>query len=429
MSPDQTKERNRPAPSVAVAVLGSLGSIGDPCELRVARVGSDPTQGGFATLALEINKLDWLPAYLSDLEGVTDRILSWNPAVVCLGNDVPLHLSLGIAKRISERSPRTSTILIASPDAELRSRASRAGVREIVDSGADLSELRRAVESSLQLSMWLSAEMAALGEESTIGTRRVVVLSPKGGSGKTTIAVNLASALAKVAPGRVVLVDFDCQFGDVATAFGLEPERTLTDLGTVVDLDAAKVKLFLTRAGDDGLYVLPSSGSPDEADVISEAFAKQVLELLAAEFDYVVVDTAAGIDERSLAAVSMATDLLCVASMDVMSIRNLVKELEILDRLGIGEPSRHFVLNNFDEHSSLKLRDIERAVGMPAEFRITSSPLVVQRANEGRVIVNSDPRSAIAEEFRSMAAIFDPEVVVHAVKAPNRHSLLRRNRK
>ena len=412
--------------SPVVAALGSLGPSCDVGELSAARTGPGSVGSGTAAFVLDVDPVEWTPAFLSDPEGVAARLLSREPAVVCLGEEVPIHLALGIAKRISEIAPRTSTILLSTPNPDLRSKASRVGIREIVAPDAGTDELRKAIEASLQLSLWLTANMVIPTGPADVPTKRIVVLSPKGGSGKTTIAVNVASALARVAPGRVVVVDFDCQFGDVATAFGLEPERTLTDLGTVLDLDAAKVKLFLTRAGDGGLYVLPSSGSPAEADAINEALAKKILELLTAEFDYVIVDTAAGIDDRSLAAVAVATDIVCVASMDVMGIRNLVKELEVLDRLGATAPARHFVLNNYDEHSGLKLHDIERAVGLPARFRIPASPLVVQRANEGRVVVDSDPKSAIAGEFRSLAAMFDKDVGARPAKVQKKRSLLRR---
>jgi pilus assembly protein CpaE len=273
----------------------------------------------------------------------------------------------------------------------------------------------------MQLTGWLRENIAAERVSLLRVSRLIVVLSPKGGSGKTTVAVNLASALATVSPGRVVLVDFDCQFGDVATSFGLEPERTLTDLGAVTALDVGKVKLFLSRANGNALYLLPSSGSPDEADVVTETLSRTILELLSSAFDYVVVDTAAGIDDRCLAAVSVASDLLFVASMDVMSIRNLVKELEILDRLGFTAQKRHFVLNSFDDSSLLKISEIEAAVGMAVEFRISASPLVVRRANEGRAIVCSDPTSVVARQFREMGAAFDGESVIATQAVGRKH--------
>jgi pilus assembly protein CpaE len=397
-------------PTRSVLVLGSLGGGITVDDLRVA--ASNPETG------FEVNCMDWASTDQFEVEIVLANLIAWRSDVLCLGADVPIRFAVSIAKLMSERVPQTSILLIGTADPELRSDASRSGIREILPPGSGLDEIREAISGAMQLSGWLRKNIATERLSLARVSRQIVVLSPKGGSGKTTIAVNLASVLSAAAPGRVVLVDFDCQFGDVATCFGLDPERTLTDLGAVADLDVAKVKLFLSRANGNSLFLLPSSGSPDEADVMTESLSRRILELLSTAFDYVIVDTAAGIDDRSLAAAGVASDLLFVASMDVMSIRNLVKELEILDRLGITTPKRHFILNNFDDDSMLKVPEIEAAVGMPVEFRISASPLVVRRANEGRIIVNSDPASTVARQFHDLGAAFSEEMFGAVKSAP-----------
>jgi len=201
-------------------------------------------------------------------------------------------------------------------------------------------------------------------------------------------------------------IDLDCQFGDVATALGLEPTRTLTDLGALKEMDPTAFKLFLTRSGSGNLFVLPSSGTPEEADMIDEATANQILSIARSSFDYVIVDTAAGIDERSLAAINQSSDLLFVASMDVTSIRNLMKELELLEKLGPSLQHRHFVLNRVDSSSGLKTKDIVDAVGLPISHMIDASPLVVQNSNAGRAIVLAKPQASVSKQIREIANAF-----------------------
>ena len=134
----------------------------------------------------------------------------------------------------------------------------------------------------------------------------IVVISPKGGSGKTAVSSNLAVALAQRHPGRVVAVDLDVQFGDLGTALSLTPEHTLAQLARTSQIDATTVKLFLTPY-EHGLYVLAGANDPVDADSIGHAHVSAVLPLLAQNFDYVVVDTPAGLDERTLAAIECAT--------------------------------------------------------------------------------------------------------------------------
>ena len=160
------------------------------------------------------------------------------------------------------------------------------------------------------------------------------MISPKGGSGKTAISSNLAVALAQRHPGRVVAVDLDVQFGDLGTALSLTPEHTLAQLARTSQIDATTVKLFLTPY-EHGLYVLAGANDPVDADSIGHAHVSAVLPLLAQNFDYVVVDTPAGLDERTLAAIECATDLLLVSSLDVTSIRSLRKALDALDQMGV----------------------------------------------------------------------------------------------
>ena len=133
-------------------------------------------------------------------------------------------------------------------------------------------------------------------------------------------------------PGRVVAVDLDVQFGDLGTALALTPEHTLAQLARASQIDATTVKLFLTRY-EHGLYVLcrrqRSGGRRLDRP---RRTCRAVLPLLAQNFDYVVVDTPAGLDERTLAAIECATDLLLVSSLDVTSIRSLRKALDALDQ-------------------------------------------------------------------------------------------------
>ena len=241
---------------------------------------------------------------------------------------------------------------------------------------------------------------------STSPTKVIVVVSPKGGSGKTAVSSNLAVALAQRHPGRVVAVDLDVQFGDLGLALSLTPERTLAQLARANQIDATTVKLHLTSSSR-GLFVLAGANDPVDADSIGHAHVSQVLPLLAESFDYVIVDTPAGLDERTLAALECATDVLLVSSLDVTSIRSLRKAHDALDHLGI-DAERRLILNRSESKVGLDPSDAEDVMGMKIACSIPSSRDVPLSLNLGTPVVASEPKSAVARQLQHLAELYAP---------------------
>jgi pilus assembly protein CpaE len=265
-------------------------------------------------------------------------------------------------------------------------------------------ELAADVSSTLQ---GMGVVVKANGVSAQLRTGKViVVISPKGGSGKTAISSNLAVALAQRHPGRVAAVDLDVQFGDLGTALSLTPEHTLAQLARASQMDATTVKLFLTPY-ERGLYVLAGAHDPIDADSITHAHVSAVLPLLAQNFDYVVVDTPAGLDERTLAAIECATDLLLVSSLDVTSIRSLRKALDSIDQMGV-KAARQFVLNRADAKVGLDPSDAAEAVGMEISCSIPSSRELPLALNLGTPVVVGEPKSAVAKQFQQLAQQYAP---------------------
>ncbi len=266
--------------------------------------------------------------------------------------------------------------------------------------GRDMpAELAADVSSTLRE---MGVAVTADGPSAQPGRAKViVVISPKGGSGKTAVSSNLSVALAQRHPGRVVAVDLDVQFGDLGTALSLDAERTLAQLARSSQIDATTVKLFLT-AYEHGLFVLAGAHDPVEAEAIQNGHVSAVLPLLAQHFDYVIVDTPAGLDERTLAAIECATDLLLVSSLDVSSIRSLRKAMDALDQLGI-TARRQFVLNRADAKVGLDASDAEEAIGMPISCALPASRELPLALNLGTPVVLSEPRSAIAKQLQQLA--------------------------
>jgi pilus assembly protein CpaE len=243
----------------------------------------------------------------------------------------------------------------------------------------------------------------------------IVVVSPKGGSGKTAVATNLAAGLAMRFPGQVAALDLDVQFGDMCTSMGLHPEHNLAEVATSIQVDATTIKLFLTPY-EPGLFVLCGARTPAEADVVTHMHVSKIIPLLAADFDYVVVDTPAGLDDRTLAALECATDLLLVSSLDVTSIRSMRKAVDAMDAIGVTQ-ARHFVLNRADAKVGLRVTDASEAVGLPIKAMIPSAREIPLSMNVGTPVVKLEPKSAVAKRMAELSHLFAP---VTATDKPKR---------
>jgi pilus assembly protein CpaE len=316
--------------------------------------------------------------------------------VVALGPGFTPDAALQLARAIDHDRPDISTVIVAEPSTELLQSALHAGARDVIAPDTPSNELREAFERVLDAASARRIAFDGAEEEAIDKTRVILTLCPKGGAGKTTMATNLALGLARIAPGDVVIVDLDLQFGDVASALGIAPEATFTDATRSLDkLDATTLKANLA-AHSSGLYVLCAPLTPTESDDVTIEQIDKVLNLLIESFRYVVIDTASGLDEHTLAAIEFATDLILVSATDIPSIRSTQKEIEALRVIGKPDHRWHFVLNRADARTGLTIAAIETAVGINVDVAIPSSRAVPVSLNRGMPVIESDPRAPVS---------------------------------
>lgn len=355
-----------------------------------------------------------LPKRPADIRGELERPGDLDALI--LGPGMPLDLALALATEFEAESPDVAVLLAARADPGVVLAGLRAGVRDVLEPDADTAAvaalLRRAVGNAARRRAVAAFPVPA---EGTTG-RVIAVISPKGGVGKTTVASNLAIGLAKAAPHGAVLVDLDLQFGDVGSALAIAPEHSVYDaVHGPARRDTMVLKTFLS-AHPSGLYALCAPESAATETELTGDDVTHLLEQLAGQYRFVVVDTAPGLSESTLAALDKATDFVFVSGPDVPGVRGMRRELDLLAELDMHPLKRHMVLNNADFKAGISLRDVESALGTSVDVVIPCSRAVALSTNQGSPLLYGTARGPATKAFQKLLARF-----VSPVTAPRRY--------
>jgi MinD-like ATPase involved in chromosome partitioning or flagellar assembly len=240
----------------------------------------------------------------------------------------------------------------------------------------------------------------------TAAGKVVTVFSPKGGSGKTVLATNLAVAAARSGQ-ETLLVDLDLQFGDSALTLAVAPRATISDLAASAgDVDSEKLNAFVSTDPRTGVNVLPAPQRPEEADMIGQAELAAILRAARNAYDAVVIDTGPLFDAAVLAALDHTDQLLLVSNPEVTSLKNVRIGLETIDRLGFDRERVSLVANRLGSAGGVGHDDIERALDTKIAFELPDDPEVPAAVNRALPVVVADEDSpftrAIAELLSSV---------------------------
>jgi pilus assembly protein CpaE len=294
-------------------------------------------------------------------------------------------------------------------------------VGDLLDAALELeaSEVLLLPQTADAIAFAVQKAVAAIARRDTANGRSqvITVFSPKGGTGKSAIACNLAVALARTK--RVLLVDLDLQFGDVAIMLGIQPERTIHELLTAPgSLDAEKIAGYASRHGR--LDVLAAPLKPEDAESISDARVGELLRAARSGYDVVVVDTAPYFNGTALTTLDCTDLLLTVCTPDVPAMKNVRLALQTFELLSFDAARIRLALNRSSEHVGFRASHIASILEHPVAFELPDDPDVTVSVNRAQAAVDFAPAGAFSAALLELASALASAEPGHAATPARR---------
>ena len=320
------------------------------------------------------------------------------PEIVLVGIDADTDAAVESIESMTREFPFLFLVAISGrSDAGLILRVMRAGAHEFLPRPLKEAELAAALQKIAKL-----RNRKDLPPE---GGKIVTVFSSKGGNGATTVVANLAEALVRHHGKRVVVVDLALVRGDVSVFFNVKPAYSLLDLARNAGATDYEFLDSLLVKHRSGVSILAEPPSIEDAELILASQVREALSILRATFDFILVDTPHQYDERTLTALEMSESILLVSVLDLPSLRNTQRCLDLFGRLRLRDDGRiKLVLNRYIADGEITSEKVEELLAHPVAFTIPNDyPAVIASVNRGRLLSETAPDSEVTAAFRRMA--------------------------
>lgn len=354
------------------------------------------------------------------------KIGELQPDVVLMDINMPQMDGITATEKAGQLYPEVAVVIISiQGEAEYLKKAMVAGARDYLVKPLSSNEmgltirsvykqqqLRRASQYQIEPLPALITDEQSAGaapaqtatkpaEEKTEG-KVVVIFGGKGGCGKTTIATNLAVVLAQNQKKKVVLVDYDLQFGDIAVMLNLRDGNNISDLVQSTEkITAADLADYVIRHFS-GIDILPAPLFPQDAEYVTAEHTETIMQLLKQQYDYVIVDTASIFNDINLQALEAAELILLVVTRDIPTIKNAKTSLNILETLNYREKIR-VVLNRSNQDLGVDIPDLETGLEITVAYQIVSDEkTVISAINKGAPVTVSHAGAEISRDLRRL---------------------------
>jgi pilus assembly protein CpaE len=379
---------------------------------RILVVDDDPAIGKLLHLVLEQSGFAVTVARTGE-EGLS-AALTHPPDLAILDVMLPGMDGYAVCRQLRQtRATSLLPILMLTAQSETRDKLAGfdAGADDYVTKPFESKELMFRVKALLARSQMPSVMTSAAAARGQV----IAIFGAKGGVGKTTLATNVAVALAKKPDTRVALVDADLAFGDVGSHLNLAPSRTILDLvSRADDLDEEVLRKVLIRH-ESGVRVLLGPYRPEDAERVPVEVMNKIMDRLAEEFDFVLVDCPVTYEERNLNLLERADQIVMILTPEIGPVKNTSTFLDLANKLEIPEATIHVVLNRANSEVGIAAAEIERALQKPIPMRVMSGGrAVVTSVNRGIPLVVEQPQHAFSQQVMRIADLVKTPVKVTA---------------
>ncbi len=328
------------------------------------------------------------------------------PDTILIGVGEPIERPLQTAEALQSLLPETPILVYSeTKDLETIRKAMMAGARDFLAKPLRPETLRQSVLAALESEEKKKLrQLGQLPAAPTAGTI-VTVFGAKGGVGKSTIAANLAVALARLERSSVCIMDLDNGFGDIAGMLDVKPERTLADMVRDIDqIDRDDIQRYVVRHPLSELDVL-SGPSVLEWRSLSAEQVRRVVDLVARTYDKVVIDTSGMLSELSEMTVDIATMVLWVTTSEFASVKDSIEAFRALSNLSYSQERIRVVMNAISPDDVIRPAILQDALGREVFWNIPYDRKVRQGTHLGQPIVITAPQSTAAKSLADLATV------------------------
>lgn len=296
------------------------------------------------------------------------------------------------------RTDLAMIVLCPSLDTALMERAMKCGVVRVANYNARPEEICAVIEQEIIRLRNRQSNTKVNDYDSRV----VSVMSAKGGTGKTTVAVNLAIALRR-AKKKVAVIDLSLEFGDVGVFLNLPKCEGISDLAAEDKIKASTASNYLFRHGS-GVMVLCAPASPEYAETVHPEHIERIVTVLRAEYDYLIFDLPASLNnDCSLAAMEQSDVIFMVTTPEIPTLKNTRICIEVLKTLDYMQKVKLIV--NREGESYISIRDVENAIGIKPVLTIPNDPRSCTSAiNRGIPLVTASPHSKASRAIIGFAS-------------------------
>lgn len=331
-----------------------------------------------------------------------DHINNLSPDIIIMTLGAGDNDVLSLTERIILNKPRCHVILLTEYlDLDILQDALKVGAHNVIQFPKSSKEFGEYIKTVFHNE---TTRIESLSGKQNLSwmSRVVTVFGAKGGLGKTTLAVNLAVALAEQRK-KVALIDLDLQFGDVHIFLDIEPTDTISDL--TQEFNSPNIDLIRSymTVHSSGVHVLCAPKSPEYAELVSPEKVQHILSLLRTYYDYVIIDTPPSFTEVTITAIEASSTILFITGLDISILKNSKLSLSLLESLQQTDKLK-LIVNRAVNISSITLKDIQKLINSPIWAKIPSDyKVAVAALNRGIPFVTGAPKSELSKSVTSIA--------------------------